>query len=187
MCIRDRPPTVPESPVAPAGLSRPPNNPASPLEVSRPDSTAPIVPKLRPAEPASKQPDPAQAKVQPTPETSAATDKSSTQVGSNPDTSAAKSETQRSIAHLLPPVFDVLDPTRMAVGKGKENFKVFLPDGKGGTAQIDNRILRVKHGEKEVSLVSLNDKQRARQRLVQNVIAIVIGIVVIALAFTLLM
>ena len=75
----------------------------------------------------------------------------------------------------------------MAVGRTNENFKVFLPDGKGGTAQIDNRILRVKHGEREVSLVSLTDEQRARQRLIQNIIAIVVGIAVIALAFTLLM
>lgn len=75
----------------------------------------------------------------------------------------------------------------MGIGRGNEDFKVFLPDGKGGTAQLDNRILRVKHGAKEVSLVSMTDKQRARQRLIQNIIAIVIGIAVIALAFTILM
>ena len=74
----------------------------------------------------------------------------------------------------------------MGVGRSNDNFKVFLPDGQGGTAQMDNRVLRVKHGHKEVSLVSMTDEQRARQRLIQNIIAIVIGIVVMALAFTIL-
>ena len=74
----------------------------------------------------------------------------------------------------------------MGIGSGNENFKVFLPDGEGGTAQIDNRVLRVKHGAKEVSLVSMTDQQRSRQRLIQNIVAIVIGIIIMALAFTIL-
>ena len=74
----------------------------------------------------------------------------------------------------------------MGIGSGNENFKVFLPDGGGGTAQIDNRVLRVKHGAKGVSLVSMTDQQRSRQRLIQNIVAIVIGIIIMALAFTIL-
>lgn len=177
------PPVDPSSDLlAPPNTSTAPENPAATSS-----ETAPVVPKLRAAEPPSTQQQAAKAKV-PTPtDASAVTDQPPVQVDSTTDTVVNGSPTQRSIAHLLPPVFDVLDPTRMAVGRTNENFKVFLPDGKGGTAQIDNRILRVKHGEREVSLVSLTDEQRARQRLIQNIIAIVVGIAVIALAFTLLM
>ena len=70
---------------------------------------------------------------------------------------------------------------------GTEKFKVVLPDGQGGVAQMDNRVLRVKHEGKQVSLVSLTPEQQARQRLIQNIVAILIGIVIMAIAFTLLM
>lgn len=91
------------------------------------------------------------------------------------------------IDHLLPPKFTVFDPNRVRVGSGNEKFKVVLPDGKGGTAQLDNRILRVSHGDEKVALVSLTEQQRARRNLIQNIIAILIGIGVMALAFFLLM
>lgn len=75
----------------------------------------------------------------------------------------------------------------MGVGRGNENFKVILPDGQGGMAQVDNRVLRVKHGQREVSLVSMTPKEKARKRLIQNIITIAIGIVVLAIAFAILM
>ena len=84
---------------------------------------------------------------------------------------------------MLPPKFDVLDPARM----GTEKFKVVLPDGEGGTAQMDNRVLRVKHGGKQVSLVSMTPEERAKQRLIQNIVVILIGIALMAIAFTILM
>jgi DNA-directed RNA polymerase subunit RPC12/RpoP len=90
-----------------------------------------------------------------------------------------------SIDHLLPPLFDVLDPTRMR-GKSSEQFKVMLPDGQGGTKQVDQRVVRVEHDGEQVALVVLTPQQKQRRRAIQNVIAIIIGIVVLAAAFLLL-
>ena len=151
---------------------------------------APIVPKLRTAEPSPTSQELAGAQAPSSPKVPTSADQQPPQQPpqhqTTADTDTAKPDSRRSIAHLLPPVFDVFDPERVGVAKDGDNFKVFLPDGKGGTAQIDNRILRVKHGEKEISLVSMSDKQRAKKRLIQNVIAILIGIAVIALAITIL-
>jgi DNA-directed RNA polymerase subunit RPC12/RpoP len=91
-----------------------------------------------------------------------------------------------SIGHLLPPRFDVLDPTRMRLSTGKDQFKVFLPDGKGGTQQVDQRLVRVEHEGEQVSLVAMTEKEKRRRRLIQNIVAIVIGIIIMAIAFQLL-
>ena len=88
------------------------------------------------------------------------------------------------IDHLLPPRFDVLDPTRISQA-GQDQFKVVLPDGKGGIAQLDNRVLRVEHDGEKVALRMLTEKQKQRRRLIQNIIAILIGIAAIAITFTL--
>lgn len=90
------------------------------------------------------------------------------------------------IDHLLPLRFDVLDPTRMRFDKGKDQFKVLLPDGEGGTKQFDQRLLRVKHEGEHVALVAMTEQERQRRRLIQNVIAIVIGIIIMGIAFMLL-
>lgn len=183
------PPTTPSTPSVPSSPAPTTQTSAKPAEPPETASDSPIVPKLRPANPSSsKSKKTVGVEAQPPVGVSAGADEQSAQDQPTIDIDGTKSsDTRRSIAHLLPPVFDVLDPARMGVRRGNDDFKVFLPDGEGGTAQMDNRILRVKHGEKEVSLVSMTDEQRARQRLIQNIIAIVVGIVVIALAFTILM
>ncbi len=99
---------------------------------------------------------------------------------------AKAEDSDPSIAHLLPPKFTAMDPGRLRVNVGGDQFKIMLPDGKGGMAQMDNRVLHVKHGEEKVSLISLTPSQKARRRLIQNIIAILIGIAVMALAFTIL-
>ncbi len=90
------------------------------------------------------------------------------------------------IDHLLPPRFDVLDPTRFSQG-GQEQFKVVLPDGKGGIAQLDSRVLRVEHEGEKVALRMLTAEEKKRRRLIQNIVAILIGIAVIAIAFSILL
>jgi len=90
------------------------------------------------------------------------------------------------IDHLLPPRFDVLDPSRMRAKAEKNQFKVLLPDGKGGMAQVDQRVVRVEHEGERVSLVVMTPEQRSRRRLIQNIIAIIIGIALMALAFSML-
>jgi hypothetical protein len=90
------------------------------------------------------------------------------------------------IDHLLPPRFDVLDPARMRLNMGQDQFKVFLPDGKGGTKQFDRRLMRVEHDGEKVELVAMTEKQRQRRRLIQNIIAVIIGIIILTIAFSLL-
>lgn len=97
-----------------------------------------------------------------------------------------KKDTRVSIAHLLPPRFDVLDPSRLKMSREESEFKVLLPDGDGGTTQVDNRVVRVSHAGEQVSLVASSDKEKSRRRLIQNVIAILIGVLVLAGAFWLL-
>ena len=98
----------------------------------------------------------------------------------------AESPNQESIAHLLPPKFDVLDPENLNFSSTNSQNKIVLPDGKGGTAQLDQRVLRVEHGGQQVSLVALTPQQKRRKRLIQNCVMIVIAIAVMAIAFSIL-
>ena len=158
----------------------------------QPASLPPLVPQLRSVDPATKSKLETEStttqSAQQEPQTSA-TESSIASGIRQADTEqkkgigAPEQNSASSIAHLLPPKFDVLDPARM----GSEKFKVVLPDGQGGVAQMDNRVLRVKHEGKQVSLVSMTPEQQARQRLIQNIVAILIGIVIMAIAFTILM
>ncbi|MGB1928758.1 MAG: hypothetical protein ACPIA2_14880 [Mariniblastus sp.] len=97
-----------------------------------------------------------------------------------------KEDTRVSIEHLLPPRFDVLDPSRLKMSREESEFKVLLPDGDGGTKQVDNRVVRVSHAGEQVSLVASSDKEKSRRRMIQNVIAILIGVLILAGAFWLL-
>lgn len=90
-----------------------------------------------------------------------------------------------SIDHLLPPRFDVEDPARLRI-RDQLGFKISLPDGKGGTQQIDQRILRVDHGGEKIALIALSPQQKLRRRIISNFIAIIVGIAILALAFRLL-
>ncbi len=90
-----------------------------------------------------------------------------------------------SIDHLLPPRFDVEDPVRLRI-RDQLDFKISLPDGKGGTQQIDQRILRVDHGGEKIALIALSPQQKLRRRIISNFIAIIVGIAILALAFRML-
>ena len=85
-----------------------------------------------------------------------------------------------SIAHLLPPTFDVYDPERLNVTVSRDDNKVILPGADGGTTRIDKRIVHVDHGGEKVSLVVLSPEQRERRRMIQNLIVIGIGVALIA-------
>ena len=90
-----------------------------------------------------------------------------------------------SVAHLLPPTFDVFDPTQIRI-KSKDEHTIAVPDGKGGAKQLDQRVLRVEHQGEKVTLVAMSARQKFRRRLISNVLAILIGIGVLALAFKIL-
>ena len=93
--------------------------------------------------------------------------------------------TPKSIAHLLPPTFDVFDPTLIRI-KSQDEHKVAVPDGRGGAKQLDQRVLRVEHQGEKVTLVAMSSRQKFQRRLISNILAILIGIAVLALAFKLL-
>jgi hypothetical protein len=71
----------------------------------------------------------------------------------------------------------------MALKTSRNEFKVLLPDGKGGMAEFDERIVRVEYEGERVALVKMTPEQKARRRLIQNIIAIIIGIGMMAFAF----
>lgn len=96
------------------------------------------------------------------------------------------SGTPETADHLLPPQFRVFDPQRAGIHGGRNERRVVIPDGQGGTAQIDSRILHVKDGANDVQLIAMSPEQRARRRLIQNVIVIVIAIGMMAIVYFLL-
>ena len=91
-------------------------------------------------------------------------------------------EERAPVDDLLPPRFEVADPTRIRVGSLPDN-KILLPDGEGGLKQVDQRIVQVEHRGQKVSLVALTPKQRIRRRIITNMIAILIGIAILWMAF----
>ncbi len=89
------------------------------------------------------------------------------------------------IDHLLPPRFDVFDHTLIRISRPSD-FKVLLPDGSGGVKQIDKRIVTLEHNGQQVSLTALTPQERSRRRMITNSIAILLGIVILAVAFSML-
>jgi DNA-directed RNA polymerase subunit RPC12/RpoP len=182
-------PDVRQSDLAPPPKP-PPNPPALPSSVSPPPKTAPFVTRQPP-----------QVAVQPlsTPAAVASTNVAAGPIERVPEPSSQAelfptsddlsdvslvSETI-SIDHLLPPRFNVGDPGRIRLND-PDDFKVFLPDGEGGSKPFDQRVLHVEHGGEKVSLVALSPRQRFRRRLISNTIAILVGIAILAIAFWLL-
>lgn len=96
---------------------------------------------------------------------------------------AAKSQPDP-ITHLLPPRFDVADPTRIRVSGSAPDHKILLLDGAGGLKQVDERIVQIEHDGQKISLVALTPQQRMRRRLITNAIAILLGIAILAIAFS---
>ncbi len=101
------------------------------------------------------------------------------------ETSAQQSVAQLlpSIDHLLPPKFLVDDPEQLAVAVTKTNHKILLPDGKGGVSRIDDRVVRIQHGQEKVTLLTLTPQQKARRRFIVNLVTILLAIACMALAF----
>lgn len=93
----------------------------------------------------------------------------------------------QNLDHLLPPRFDVLDPERLAVPvRGSVDHQIILPDGKGGLKKVDDRIVRVKHGDEEIKLVSLSPAELRHRRQMQTAIFMIGGAIILAILFALL-
>ena len=93
-----------------------------------------------------------------------------------------------SIAHRLPPKFTAVDPDDpFAAASREEDHKVILPDGDGGFQRIDSRVVHVERDGKKLQLYSAPKEKKERRRFLQNILAILIGIIVLAAAFYLLL
>lgn len=68
-----------------------------------------------------------------------------------------------------------------------EEHKIILPDGEGGFQRIDSRVVHVERDGKKVQLYSAPKEKKERRRFLQNILAILIGIIVLAAAFYLLL
>ena len=82
------------------------------------------------------------------------------------------------IDHLLPPTFDVIDPTR--IGRLGSSDQVILPDGTGGLTSVDQRVVTIVHQGQEYQLVAMTPEQKRRRKLIHNIIALLIGALLIA-------
>jgi DNA-directed RNA polymerase subunit RPC12/RpoP len=82
---------------------------------------------------------------------------------------------------LLPPTFD-LGEQSSGVGPRGNQSQVILPTSDGGLQQIDTNTVTIKHGGKSVTLIASTPRERARRRFLENTIAMVLAIGIIALA-----
>jgi endogenous inhibitor of DNA gyrase (YacG/DUF329 family) len=87
----------------------------------------------------------------------------------------------KSLESLLPPTFDLGDQTSGVGPRGRQS-QVILPTSDGGLQQIDTNTVTIKHGGKSVTLIASTPRERARRRFIENTIAMVLAIGIIALA-----
>lgn len=90
---------------------------------------------------------------------------------------------------MLPPKFTAIDPDeiRMQSASGsKDEHKVILPDGDGGYKRVDSRVVHVQREGEKIQLYASSKDQKERRRWIQNVLAIIFGIIILALAFAIL-
>ncbi len=89
----------------------------------------------------------------------------------------------------LPPKFTAVDPDEKVQGnlRGENDHNVILPDGEGGFQRIDSRVVHVERDGKKVQLYSAPKEKKERKRFLQNILAIGIGIALLAIAFYLLL
>jgi len=76
---------------------------------------------------------------------------------------------------LLPPKFLIADI------ESNENA-VVLPAAGGGTQVVDTSEIRVTHEGRSVTLMVLTPEERARTRLIENILALVIAGIMLAIA-----
>ena len=91
------------------------------------------------------------------------------------------------VSHLLPPKFHTNDPSMIRVRKSRfdESF-VLLPDSAGGFQRVNNTIIRVEHDGEMITLCTPDKQQRIRRRLLINVVALIVCVTILYVAFRLL-
>ena len=91
------------------------------------------------------------------------------------------------VSHLLPPKFHTNDPSMIRARKSRvDDSFVLLPDSSGGFQRVNNTIVRVEHGGELITLCTPDKQQRIRRRLLTNVVALIVCITILYVAFRLL-
>lgn len=179
------PPSLPTPSVAPkrSSDSIAPNVPQSEQQQQTSKTTPPKIRESK--QPKSQAGSTSQAKNAP-PNSPDGTTIAKTGSKSSPTTIEPKSS-QASLAHRLPPKFTAVDPDETFSAKAPtEEHKIILPDGEGGFQRIDSRVVHVERDGKKVQLYSAPKEKKEHRRFVQNIMAILIGIVILAATFYLL-
>ena len=100
---------------------------------------------------------------------------------SSPIASSSAPETLEppSVAHLLPPPFDVPDPVRFPNKIGAN--EVLLPDGQGGYQTAEANVVTITYQGKVYHLQRLTPEERRKRQLIHNAIAIMIAVLLLFL------
>ena len=80
------------------------------------------------------------------------------------------------------PVVDLLPPKFLVADIETNENAVVLPAAGGGTQVVDTSEIRVTHEGRSVTLVVLTPEERARMRLIENILALVIAGIMLAIA-----
>lgn len=161
--------SIPEPPKPTASKSKP----AKPVAPNPVAPTPPPPPKATAVEPAKEQTE------------SSKSAKSGEKPQEPGPASPSSLEVTSQVDQLLPPKFTVIDPDERVfrAGNRTNEHQVILPDGKGGFQKVDSRVVHVERDGAKLQLYSAPKKKKERNRLVQNIIAILIGIGVLTAAF----
>ena len=181
---------------------RKPETPAAKLQPpAQPDTVPPdVVPKrrsLNPPAPSSGSSREANSKASPkptapapsTPEPIAAQPKSRPSIADQPINDSEKSETEVSPSKPLEPgdqeldsADDLLPPKFLVADIEADKNAVVLPTAGGGFQVVDKTEVRVMHEGRAVKLVSLSPDELKRVRLIENLVALLIAAVMLAIA-----
>ena len=89
------------------------------------------------------------------------------------------------VDHLLPPKFAAVDPA-FFYRRHQDGSQVLLPNEDGSVEVVDNRIVRIEHNGKTYDLVSSPEYDRIQKAVVNNLLAVLICGLLIAIVMTLL-
>ena len=90
---------------------------------------------------------------------------------------------KKPVDHLLPPRFDIFDPTSFVPRVSEENQKVYLPDGSGGVKRVDHRVVSVNYAGEKVKLATPTNREKSNRRFWSNFVTLAIlgGVLLLAL------
>ena len=93
--------------------------------------------------------------------------------------------TPQPVDHLLPPKFSAVDPA-FFYRRHQDGSQVLLPSEDGNLKVVDNRIVRIEHNGQIYELISSPEYDRIQKTIVNNLLAVIICGLLIAIVMTLL-